>query len=723
MLANLSISKKIAGGIGLVSALGLASGIAGIVLLLNIEREVNEITDYAGPIVEATGDLVAATAEAHKIAVEMLADENSERIVGRKQEFDVAVARFASDYEGLDGLVTASDLQAVLDEAGSLHRDLQAAAADMMSAHDSSLMEKAEAVRLSRAFDLVGDDLLRALDSMAEANEAEMQVAEDRGDALASSAAATVAQLNDLLGALFEEDYPAVEAAMSLQIIVEQLEGISTQYLVDDRSAALPNLRRAFEETAAQARAHFETLSALAETDADRREIAGIRETFETWVARAQEPEQLFDTHDDRLAARSEAALAAERVDDIADALIARLADLAARGDAISAETDEQAAAQVRTALLVVGVLSVAILTLSALLFWVVRSTITAPLVRMVGQLRALADGKLDVSIGEEPRADEIGQLNHALAIFQRQGMEREELARAQEESRAAMAARSQALDRLMIDFEGAIGDVVETLSASTGTLQTSAATMEAVAKETSETSLVVSASAEEASSSVQTIATGAEEMSASVGEIGRQARDSSQRAETAKAEAGGATDKMKTLSTAAQKIGNVVTLIQEIAEQTNLLALNATIEAARAGEAGKGFAVVAAEVKDLAAQTAKATADIATQVNDMQSATVDAAEAIESVTDLIATLSANAAAIAGAVDQQAAATQEIASSVAQTAQGTSEVSGTIATVSNSAREAQAASTAVMQATRDLAEQSDRLQNEVARFIAGVKAA
>ena len=92
----------------------------------------------------------------------------------------------------------------------------------------------------------------------------------------------------------------------------------------------------------------------------------------------------------------------------------------------------------------------------------------------------------------------------------------------------------------------------------------------------------------------------------------------------------------MRTLSAAAQKIGEVVRLINNIAGQTNLLALNATIEAARAGEAGKGFAVVASEVKNLATQTARATEDISAQVAAMQGSTGDAVAAIERIDQTI---------------------------------------------------------------------------------------
>ena len=110
--------------------------------------------------------------------------------------------------------------------------------------------------------------------------------------------------------------------------------------------------------------------------------------------------------------------------------------------------------------------------------------------------------------------------------------------------------------------------------------------------------------------------------MTASVNEISRQVQESSNIAGEAVKQAQKTDARITELSQAAGRIGDVVKLITAIAEQTNLLALNATIEAARAGEAGKGFAVVAQEVKALAAQTAKATDEIGTQIAGMQAAT-----------------------------------------------------------------------------------------------------
>jgi len=123
--------------------------------------------------------------------------------------------------------------------------------------------------------------------------------------------------------------------------------------------------------------------------------------------------------------------------------------------------------------------------------------------------------------------------------------------------------------------------------------------------------------------------------------------------------------------TTSASVITSMIELINTVTQQTNLLALNATIEAARAGQAGKGFAVVASEVKSLAQQTARATEEIAEQINNMQGATGNAVRNIEQVDKIIASVSEIAASIAASVEEQHAATQRIANTVQQSANGT----------------------------------------------------
>jgi methyl-accepting chemotaxis protein len=176
-------------------------------------------------------------------------------------------------------------------------------------------------------------------------------------------------------------------------------------------------------------------------------------------------------------------------------------------------------------------------------------------------------------------------------------------------------------------------------------------------------------------------------------------------------------------LDRSAQRIGEVVQLIETIAGQTNLLALNATIEAARAGDAGKGFAVVASEVKSLASQTAKATEDIRTQIGEIQGATGQTVEAIRSIGTTIRQMSEIATTIASAVEEQGAATREIASNVHQAAQGTADIATNIEGVSRTASDTGTAASQVLGAAGELSKQSETLRRDVDEFLATVRAA
>ena len=205
--------------------------------------------------------------------------------------------------------------------------------------------------------------------------------------------------------------------------------------------------------------------------------------------------------------------------------------------------------------------------------------------------------------------------------------------------------------------------------------------------------------------------------------EISRQVQESSRIASEAVAQAGKTDARIAELSGAASRIGDVVKLITAIAEQTNLLALNATIEAARAGEAGKGFAVVAQEVKALAAQTAKATDEIGSQIGSMQAATGESVAAIKEIGGTIARIAEIASTIAAAVEEQGAATQEISRNVQQAAQGTAEVASNITDVNRGASETGSASEQVLSSARSLSGESQHLKAEVEKFLATVRAA
>jgi methyl-accepting chemotaxis protein len=271
--------------------------------------------------------------------------------------------------------------------------------------------------------------------------------------------------------------------------------------------------------------------------------------------------------------------------------------------------------------------------------------------------------------------------------------------------------------------FEASIGRVVESLGATTGEIEGSAGLLCSTAGATMRQSETVTNAAEQASSNVSMVASAAEELAASVHEIGRQMEESARIAASAAAQAKATDATVDSLSVAAEKVAGVVRLISDIAAQTNLLALNATIEAARAGEQGKGFAVVASEVKELANQTARATADISQQIESMKSATGDAVGAIRGIRATIERISEIAVGISSAVEEQSAATAEIARNVQEAARGTTEVTVSIADVNRAAAETGEAAASMQVASSNLASQSGQLRREMVAFLKEVRAA
>jgi methyl-accepting chemotaxis protein len=353
----------------------------------------------------------------------------------------------------------------------------------------------------------------------------------------------------------------------------------------------------------------------------------------------------------------------------------------------------------------------------------IAQYSIIRPLRRSVDSIGCLAKGDVTTEVSGLNRGDEIGDVARGLEIFRESLAERQRLVAEQMAAVAAREERAAVLERMIQTFEHALDELVEAVSSSATDLQSTASSLDGSAGRGVTLAASVAAAAEEASGNVSSVASAAEELSCSIDEIAHRINESHAIVANASDSASKANDIIDELSQFSQKIGDVVGLIGAIASQTNLLALNATIEAARAGDAGKGFAVVASEVKNLANQTARATDDVTQQISRVQDKTAEAVRAIRDVGNIITRVGEVTTSIAGAVEEQSAATAEIARNVEQAAMGTTDVSRHIVGVREAATATGVDAGTVKSASTTLSSDVDRLRLVVDDFLIRLQAA
>ncbi|MCX7371856.1 MAG: methyl-accepting chemotaxis protein [Alphaproteobacteria bacterium] len=351
-----------------------------------------------------------------------------------------------------------------------------------------------------------------------------------------------------------------------------------------------------------------------------------------------------------------------------------------------------------------------------------VAMRIGRPLAGMAGAMRSISSGQLDVTIPGVARRDEVGAMAAALQVF-RDNAERNRALEAEAAAgRAQRERRAQAVERYTEDFGLSVGGVMSEFETAASSMRAAAQRMAEVANETQARADSTARQSGSAAENLAAVAAAVEELSATVGEISRQVAQAAAVASEAVHETRTSDERMLALTRSADRIGDVLSVISDVAGRTNLLALNATIEAARAGEAGKGFAIVASEVKNLAAQTAKATEDVSAQITAMRRAAGEAATVMHGIATTISRINEATGTIAAAVEEQGAATREITERLQNVTVATAGVSEAMHSVRGTAEEAQASSAEVRSAAEGVQHQAGLLRGEVQGFLHNLRA-
>lgn len=513
--------------------------------------------------------------------------------------------------------------------------------------------------------------------------------------------------------------YEVLQATDSMMAaLVDQETGLRG-YLLTGKEASLDPLK-AGEKTFVASWNELKSLTS--DNPAQQARLDAIRKQVEEWqraVTRAA-----ID-----LMARTESQEAARDIERMGkgkvyfDQIRALVADTkTAEASLLKARSEAMQTAQ-RMILGSVALSVLLILALACAAAFVLNRLVALPIRRTVSDMDKLRSGDYGIEIAGSDRKDEIGMMSAALMAF------RDSLAQA-ESARRDQAAREEAerrtlarREKLASDFVARMQDIAKGFAVSSGDVAESARNLSSTAEETSRQAQAVAAAAEQAASNVQTVAASSEELAASVREISGRVVHSAEVANVAFNEAQSSNERIGDLSKAATAIGEVVSLIKGIADQTNLLALNATIESARAGEAGKGFAVVASEVKELASQTARATEEIASKVTEIQDATRGTVASMAEIIRVVGDIKTISTTIAGAVEQQGAATGEIAQNCQQAATGTYQVTENIGGVGRAADMTGAASSQLLSLSEGLSHQAGSLRTEVENFVHQLQAA
>jgi methyl-accepting chemotaxis protein len=565
-----------------------------------------------------------------------------------------------------------------------------------------------------------GDEIVKAAqDAQAKINDVLLPAAE--------KAQADITMVSMSIGGDANQSMMTLLKLVSTQVPVSQgfadlLGFVNLAGSFTDRAAVAPNV-----ESVAALEKSYRAMSARVEEKLDIVETLqptqGLRKATEVWL-KAGADDTIFDNRRKEIAAGQLGQTLLDETRSLADQLAMEVAGQVETVITTTKSATDRSDDAINFGTFVMLMIAGVSVAGAALFVWFyIGRNLVARLVGLENTMTRLAAGDLSAEVGARRGGDEIGQMAEALSVFREGIIEANAAAAEKAREQDAKQRQAAAIDQLTREFNDGATSALAAVSTAAARMKGSAETMSRVAAQAKELTGATASASAQAADNVQTVAAATEELSGSISEISRQVGECTRIATQAVEQVGRSEVTVTALANAADRIGEVVGLINTIAAQTNLLALNATIEAARAGEAGKGFAVVASEVKNLATQTARATEGITEQVAAIQGSTQEAVDTIKGIGQIINKMSEIATTVAAAVEEQGAATAEIARNIQQAAAGTQNVSSNIGGVSNVANQTGETASDVLESSSSLAAESEVLSSQVARFLDRIKAA